>query len=614
MNIGDYVFDDELAEILQKVGQSSGFNLAIFDEDDNLLACYPENTVNGESFVDCELHVNEEKAGNLKGFFQDPESKEKLEILLDFLRDFLEKRLSSELELESLSMEIANNYQEINLMFENNALFAELLDVDELIGVTMKQTMKVAGSEKAVLMFLDKGKENLIIQQVEGVESDQILDIGIQIQGSVFEEIFETGNYIIVEDISAAEDVQEKCKGKFALDQFATESWMIVPLKIKEEIIGILSVGDRVEGGSFTSIQAKMLTALAVQSAASVEKARLYKNIEKETKIRSTLQRYLSPTIVDDLVKHNRELKLGGERLECSILFTDICSFTTISEQRSPEDVVMMLNEYFSAMAEIIFRHQGTLDKFIGDAIMAVFGAPLVSFDCHMNSVACGVAMLEKLREIQEKWRSEGKEFFQMRVGINTGPVVAGNIGSSERMDYTVIGDTVNLASRLESNAQPGTILISGYTYEKVKDFVNADGLDPIKVKGKAEPIQIYRVNGIDHKKFEEIKSTRKFVRVDVSINTTFINIEEQEKYPGVVLNVSRGGVLLGTKDQLVIGDFVILSFSLSETISIQEIEGKVVYTKKTESQDKGPFFHLGVEFSRVSENNSRAVNTFLDL
>jgi len=519
-----------------------------------------------------------------------------------------------ELELESLSMEIANNYQEINLMFENNALFAELLDVDELIQVTIKQTMKVAGSEKGVLMFLDKGKENLIIQKAEGVESDQILDIGIQIQGSVFEEIFETGNYIIVEDISAAEDVQEKCKGKFDLDQFATESWMIVPLKIKEEIIGILSVGDRVEGGSFTSIHAKMLTALAVQSAASVEKAWLYKNFDKEAKIRSTLQRYLSPTIVDDLVKHNRELKLGGERLECSILFTDICSFTTISEQKSPEDIVMMLNEYFSAMAEIIFHYQGTLDKFIGDAIMAVFGAPLVSFDCHMNSVACGVAMLEKLKEIQEKWRSEGKEFFQMRVGINTGPVVAGNIGSSKRMDYTVIGDTVNLASRLESNAQPGTILISGYTYEKVKDFVNADRLDPIKVKGKVELIEIYRVNGIDHKKFKEIKSSRKFVRVDVSINTTFVNIEEQEKYPGVVLNVSQGGVLLGTKDQLVIGDFVKLSFSLSESISIQEIEGKVVFSQKTGSQDKGAFYHLGVEFSRVTEDNLRGIITFLDL
>ena len=103
-------------------------------------------------------------------------------------------------------------------------------------------------------------------------------------------------------------------------------------------------------------------------------------------------------------------------------------------------------------------------------------------------------------------------------------------------------------------------------------------------------------------------------VRIDVSINTTFVNIEEQEKYPGVVLNVSRGGVLLGTKDQLAIGDFVVLSFGLTETISIQEIEGKVVYSKKTETQDKSVFYNLGVEFSRVTEDNCRAINTFLDL
>jgi len=170
-----------------------------------------------------------------------------------------------------------------------------------------------------------------------------------------------------------------------------------------------------------------------------------------------------------------------------------------MSEKMKPEEVVHILNEYFSAMIEIIFKYEGTLDKFIGDAIMAVFGAPVAHPDDPQRALRTAVEMREELKKLQEKWKGEGRPAFDIGIGINTGEVVAGNIGSSERMDYTVIGDNVNLASRLESlNKEHQThILISEDTYQKVKDVAKVRPIEPVKVKGKEKEVMIYEVEGL---------------------------------------------------------------------------------------------------------------------
>ena len=213
--------------------------------------------------------------------------------------------------------------------------------------------------------------------------------------------------------------------------------------------------------------------------------------------MRWAFSKVVTKSVMDHLIQHPDGLKLGGEKKNVTIFFSDIRGFTPMSEALSAEEVVHILNEYFTAMTAIIFKYNGTVDKFMGDAIMAIYGAPVVMPDHAEKAVLAAIEMSEKMKELQAKWRMEGKKEVNIGIGINTGDCVVGNIGSNERLEYTAIGDNVNLTQRLESVAEKGQILISAATYEKVKHKVEATMLDPIKVKGKAEKVLAYSVQGL---------------------------------------------------------------------------------------------------------------------
>ena len=231
----------------------------------------------------------------------------------------------------------------------------------------------------------------------------------------------------------------------------------------------------------------------------SIISFRLINSERRKKKLRNIFQKYVSNQIVNSILKDldNTSLALGGKRSKLTISFTDIRGFTPMSEKLTPEEVVNMLNEYFTSMTEIIFHHDGTIDKFMGDCIMSFWGAPLPHKDDALRAVKTALEMREALQKLTKKWEIEGKLPIAMGTGINTGEVVVGNIGSPERMEYTVIGDNVNLAQRLESNAAKGQILISEATYKEIKNNVVANALPPIKVKGKSKPITVYEVMGM---------------------------------------------------------------------------------------------------------------------
>jgi len=217
--------------------------------------------------------------------------------------------------------------------------------------------------------------------------------------------------------------------------------------------------------------------------------------------IKGLFSRYVSPKVVDQLVRNpHAELRLGGNKQTITVLFSDIRGFTTLSEQLAPEQVVELLNEYFQTMTEVIFRHDGMVDKFIGDAIMAIFGAPVAHPDDPIRAVRAALDMKAALARLKEKWAGEGKRVFDIGVGINTGEAIVGNMGSQQAMGYTAIGDTVNLASRLESaNKDVGSsgILISESTYQAVAGLVEAREHAGIKVKGKANALSVFEVLGL---------------------------------------------------------------------------------------------------------------------
>ena len=219
----------------------------------------------------------------------------------------------------------------------------------------------------------------------------------------------------------------------------------------------------------------------------------------KKQKVQYAMSRYMSEDVMKDVLKNIDNLGLGGKKAIVTVLFSDIRGFTSISEQLSAQQVSQLLNEYFSEMEPIVSKYNGIINKFIGDAVMAVFGEPIQDENHPLNAVKCGYEMLQRVQELNKKWQKDGKPIINIGVGINTGEVFVGNIGSEKRMEYTVIGDTVNLASRLESynKTYKTQILISSSTYEASKEYIEVNCISDIEIRGKAEKMNIYEVKNV---------------------------------------------------------------------------------------------------------------------
>jgi adenylate cyclase len=248
---------------------------------------------------------------------------------------------------------------------------------------------------------------------------------------------------------------------------------------------------------------ANMLVIVTMQTT-----TKLFAEEKRAQDIREMFSSYVSPKIVEMLINNPEKAGMGGERRTVTILFSDIIGFTTLSEKLPPEGVVSMLNEYFQEMAEIIFRWDGTLDKFVGDEIMAIWGAPVEQPDHAELAVRCALNMSDRLEMLQEKWRSEGKLNIDCGIGINSGDVVVGNIGwLGKKMDYTAIGNDVNVAARVEklTREYKTRILVTGNTYERIRPLLEqgtighleSKGFPPIRVRGKEEEITIFALKSL---------------------------------------------------------------------------------------------------------------------
>ncbi len=217
---------------------------------------------------------------------------------------------------------------------------------------------------------------------------------------------------------------------------------------------------------------------------------------EKEY-IEKTFERYVSKPLAREILSHRHELKLGGEEKVVTILFSDIRGFTALAEGLSPTDVVELLNEYFSMMVKVVGHFEGMVDKFMGDAVLALFGAPMPVGDEALRAVCCALAMQEAIKQFNQSGAKIGRDPIAAGIGINTGPVVAGNVGSALRMEYTVIGDSVNVASRLQSLAKADEILISEETFNQVQELVLVTACDSIQLKGRTTSCKVYRLDGL---------------------------------------------------------------------------------------------------------------------
>ncbi len=288
--------------------------------------------------------------------------------------------------------------------------------------------------------------------------------------------------------------------------------WVSVPLIII--IIGSYAVINILLFGKLNYVLSFVLPELTLFFGFLVSSVISYVVEGRQKKeIRKTFNRYMSPQVIDEILKNPDEIELGGREIEATVFFSDIKDFTSISEKYPPVELVSYLNEYFSKASDIILDYKAMLDKYIGDAIMAIFGAPLYQKDHALSACLAALRIQQVLSEVYGNSKEEGKPEFITRIGLNTGRMIVGNIGTSARLDYTAIGDTVNTASRLEgmNKLYDTRIIVSENTYSQVKDFVEVRELDFMTVKGKNIPLRIYELLG-EKDKVSDVKMEKKTI------------------------------------------------------------------------------------------------------
>jgi adenylate cyclase len=271
-------------------------------------------------------------------------------------------------------------------------------------------------------------------------------------------------------------------------------STICAPLVAESGVHGAL-YADRLDPfAAFKPDDLELITAVAAQTAVAVENARAHERLAREEVARANYGRFLPEYVVKQMLENPESFKLGGVNQIITVLFADIRGFTRLSEHANPEKVVHLLNKYFSAMTDIIFAHGGTLDKYLGDGLMALFGAPTATPQDATNAVNAAVAMQRRVIGINQELRAEGFNEIGIGIGLHTGEATVGYIGSERRSEYTAIGDTVNTSARLESNSKAGQILLSDATMRAANSRYPLKQHDPIYVKNRAQPVPLFEV------------------------------------------------------------------------------------------------------------------------
>jgi len=440
------------------------------------------------------LSVREEKPRTLlEASFGDP-SATFVRSIADFNKDFqLDAGAASRVDLSStlLGKRVPAS-QKREKIFEILVQVAKTLivarEVGEILETVVDLLFGLLPAERAAVVLLDdKGRPVPMLARqkgkkgIEGAEpfSHTIVDtvvkqrIAVLTSDALADGRFESGQSIRIQQIRSA---------------------MCVPLWNQEHVIGALHVDTPLKAGSFTAEDLDLLTALGNFAAVAIERARLQGRIEREERIRERLSRYHSPAVVEEIASESSALEKVRTR-PVSVLFADIVGFTTLAETMTPEALSRFLSTVFTFAADAVFAQGGTLDKFIGDAVMAFFGAPIPQADHPRRAVAAAARMIEAALAWNTERAARGEAPVAMRIGINTGNAIVGDIGSDQRVDYTVLGNTVNVAARLEEHvAGPNEIVVGEETARLAGGEFAFEPLGEVKLKGLTKGLPAFRV------------------------------------------------------------------------------------------------------------------------
>ena len=378
--------------------------------------------------------------------------------------------------------------KKLSLLLEISKELSKQQELDRLLDKVVDFTFQIMNVDRVSILLLEP-KTNELVPRISKSRSGSS-GAGKHVPQSIARKAVEE-RVAILSDNAAAD---ERFKGKSILIQ-SVRSAMCTPLMgTDQKVLGILYVDNRTATHSFADEDLEFLIAFGSLAAVGVENSQRSEQLRREALVLSNFQRYFAPNLAAQIAQQEGAVQLGGTKRPVVIFFSDIRGFTPLSETMGPDEIATLLTEYFTEMVEIVFEHAGTLDKFMGDAIMALWGAPIAHEDDADRAMKCAVDQLKALEKLNVKWKNEGRPELGIGIGINFGEVFAGNIGSNRRLEYTVIGDAVNTASRLCSSAGPNEILISESFYQQLKDPPTVEALEPVQVKGKSKRVQVYRV------------------------------------------------------------------------------------------------------------------------
>ena len=358
---------------------------------------------------------------------------------------------------------------------------------DQLLEKILDLLLTIMDVDRAAILLLNQATgqlEHRVVKSRLGIPNDyqfyskRIIDL-----------VCTNGEALLTTDAS----IDERLNNSESILRQAIHASMCVPLKPRDQVIGVLYVDNLSMSNIYSDEDVKFLTALANQAAIAIDNSQLYKKMEEEAVIRDKLERFF-PEAVSRKLREEGNLEIV--ETEVTALFVDISGFTKMSSTMQPRQVIEMLNEYFKVMVEeIVFPYEGTLEKYIGDALLAVWGAPYQKENDAQQAVLAAIEMQRAVCRLNQEWLQRGKKPIQIHIGINTGKVAAGNIGSEKLIQYASIGDTMNVTSRICSAAQAEEIFISQSTFDQIRGWnLPFEKLDPVWVKGKEQPLQLYRL------------------------------------------------------------------------------------------------------------------------
>lgn len=385
----------------------------------------------------------------------------------------------------------------LDLMFEMSKSLGTVFDLKEIFEKATDLIFRGTPADRVVALIVDdtvngEGSEYSLQQIAVKARDENIASLTekLTVSRTITQKVMRDRVAILSQDART----DEQFFGAESIVSQGVRSTICAPLITEAKVHGVV-YADRLDPfAAFSADHLELISSVSAQTAVTVETVKAHRRLAREEVARANYSRFMPEYVVKQLLENPNSFRLGGINQKITVLFADIRGFTAISEKANPEKIVGLLNRYFSAMSEVIFSHGGTLDKYIGDGLMAIFGAPTTTPEDALNAVRAAVAMQKRLIPLNEELRSDGFGQISVGIGLHTGEATIGYVGSDKRSEYTAIGDTVNLASRLESHAQGGQILISDATAAAAGSSLPLKAQEPLAVKNRVQPVSLYEI------------------------------------------------------------------------------------------------------------------------